>query len=81
MPVIGYETSISRLDAATLEAWAAIPAAVASDCLGRAQAMAGAIGPAGQVHADRGPGPHGGLHGGRQQRAARRPWALPSRAK
>lgn len=45
MPVIGYETTIPRLDTATLEAWAGIPAAVASDCLGRAQAMSGAISP------------------------------------
>ena len=45
MPVTCYETTIVRLSKEDLEAWADIPAAVASDCLGRSQAMAGAIGP------------------------------------
>lgn len=45
MTVICYETTIPRLEKSDLEAWAKIPTAVASDCLGRSQAMAGAIGP------------------------------------
>ena len=45
MPVTCYETSFPRLRKDDLDAWADIPAAVASDCLGRSQAMVGAIGP------------------------------------
>ncbi len=45
MSVICYETSIPRLRKSDLNAWANIPAAVASDCLGRSQAMTGAISP------------------------------------
>lgn len=45
MPVICYETEFRTLTKEELDAWAEIPAAVASDCLGRAQAMAGAISP------------------------------------
>ncbi len=45
MPVICYDIPIPRLEASDLKEWESIPAAVASDCLGRSQAMAGAIGP------------------------------------
>ena len=40
-----HNITIPRLDADMLEEWRDIPAAVASDCLGRAQAMAAAISP------------------------------------
>lgn len=45
MPVICYDIVVPRLEQTDLEAWSDIPAAVASDCLGRSQAMTGAIGP------------------------------------
>jgi regulator of RNase E activity RraA len=45
MPVICYETAFARLSDEELEAWAGIPASIASDCLERGQTMAGAIGP------------------------------------
>ncbi len=45
MPVICYDIEIPRLTESDLSAWQDIPAAVASDCLGRSQAMAGAISP------------------------------------
>lgn len=45
MAVIAYETSFARLDEAALAQWRDVPAAVASDCMGRAQAMVAEIGP------------------------------------
>lgn len=45
MPVFQHDIELPRLAPAALARWAEIPAAVASDCLNRAQAMAGAIGP------------------------------------
>ena len=45
MPVTCYDVPFPRLSEADLEAWKEIPAAVASDCLDRGQAMAGAISP------------------------------------
>ena len=45
MTVRRHDIEIPRLTKVELEAWAEIPAAVASDCLGRAHAMAGAIKP------------------------------------
>lgn len=45
MPVIRYDVEIPKLAPAALAAWGEIPAAVASDCLGRSGAMAGAISP------------------------------------
>lgn len=45
MPVTCYDVPFPRLTADDLAAWKEIPAAVASDCLGRGQAMAGAISP------------------------------------
>ncbi|MEM7523411.1 MAG: RraA family protein [Pseudomonadota bacterium] len=45
MVVRCYDVEIPRLSAADLVPWAEIPAAVASDCLERGQAMAGAISP------------------------------------
>ena len=45
MTVIQYDISIPKLDRAALAAWEDIPAAVASDCMGRGQAMTGAISP------------------------------------
>lgn len=45
MPVIRYDVEIPKLTPEALAAWAEIPAAVASDCLSRGQAMTGAISP------------------------------------
>lgn len=45
MPVICYETKFPKLSRSDLDAWADVPAAVASDCLNRSQAMVGAIKP------------------------------------
>lgn len=45
MPVLAHRAEFDRLDADALAAWREVPAAVASDCLGRAFAMAGAISP------------------------------------
>ncbi len=45
MPVTCYDVSFVRLSADDLKAWQEIPAAVASDCLGRSHAMSGAISP------------------------------------
>lgn len=45
MGVTAYDVAISRPDPAMLERWREVPAAVASDCLGRSQAMTGAISP------------------------------------
>lgn len=45
MSVRRHNITVPRLSSADLEAWKEIPAAVASDCLGRFQAMAAAIKP------------------------------------
>lgn len=45
MPVLRHDVEIPRLPKADLEAWAEVPAAVASDCMGRAQTMGAAISP------------------------------------
>ena len=45
MPVIRYDVDIPKLAPDALAAWAEIPAAVASDCLARGQAMSGAVSP------------------------------------
>lgn len=45
MPVYRHDIEISRLSAAQMADWADVPAAVASDCLGRAGAMHAAISP------------------------------------
>ena len=45
MSVICYETKTPKLSRSELDAWADVPAAVASDCLNRSQAMVGAIKP------------------------------------
>lgn len=45
MPVICYDIEIPKLGASDLMGWESIPAAVASDCMGRSQAMSGAISP------------------------------------
>ncbi|MEM7270100.1 MAG: RraA family protein [Pseudomonadota bacterium] len=45
MPVTQHDIEIPRLSPQTLSKWRDIPAAVASDCLGRSQAMQGAISP------------------------------------
>ena len=45
MPVIRYDVEIPKLSPEALAEWAEIPAAVASDCLSRGQAMTGAISP------------------------------------
>lgn len=45
MSVVCYEKTIPKLSKSELEAWADVPAAVASDCLNRSQAMVGAIKP------------------------------------
>ena len=45
MPLYRHPADFQRLDDATLAAWREIPAAVASDCLNRAQTMAAAVKP------------------------------------
>ena len=45
MPVFQHDIDIPRLGEEALAKWRDIPAAVASDCLGRSQAMQGAIKP------------------------------------
>ncbi len=45
MSVRRHDIAVPEIGAATLDAWRDVPAAVASDCLGRFQAMAGAIKP------------------------------------
>lgn len=45
MPIYRHDAPFRQLDAAARAAWAEIPAAVASDCMNRSQAMAGRIKP------------------------------------
>ena len=45
MNLYRHDAPFARLDAETLAAWAEIPPAIASDCMNRAQAMAGRIKP------------------------------------
>jgi len=45
MPLYRHDAPFARLDADALAAWAGIPPAIASDCMNRAQAMAGRIKP------------------------------------
>lgn len=48
MPIERYEAEFEILSPADLEAWRAIPPAVASDCMNRSQFMAAAIKPVGR---------------------------------
>lgn len=45
MPLYRHKTSFRRLSAERLEAWSAIPPAIASDCMNRSQTMAAAVKP------------------------------------
>ncbi len=45
MPLYRHNTSFRRLSAERLEAWSAIPPAIASDCMNRTQTMAAAVKP------------------------------------
>ena len=45
MSILRHDTRFARLDKAAHAAWAAIPPAIASDCMNRGQAMVGAIKP------------------------------------